>query len=66
MDVGFPRIISPKYLTLFFTTKGVGKGTGLGMNIAYNIIQKHNGTITVSSEVSKGTAFTIRIPAYTG
>ncbi len=50
----------------FFTTKEVGKGTGLGMNIAYNIIQKHSGTITVSSEVSKGTAFTIRIPAYTG
>ena len=47
----------------FFTTKDVGKGTGLGMNIAYNIIKKHNGTIGVQSEVGKGTTFTIRIPA---
>jgi two-component system, NtrC family, sensor kinase len=46
----------------FFTTKEVGKGTGLGMNIAYNIIKKHNGTIDVSSEIGKGTTFTIRIP----
>lgn len=47
----------------FFTTKDVGKGTGLGMNIAYNIIQKHKGTIDVSSEVGKGTTFTIKLPA---
>lgn len=47
----------------FFTTKEVGKGTGLGMNIAYNIIQKHNGTIDVQSEVGKGTTFTILLPA---
>ncbi len=47
----------------FFTTKDVGKGTGLGMNIAYNIIQKHKGKIEVSSEVGKGTKFTITLPA---
>ncbi len=47
----------------FFTTKDVGKGTGLGMNIAYNIIKKHNGSIDVHSEIDKGTVFTIRIPA---
>ncbi len=46
----------------FFTTKDVGKGTGLGMNVAYNIIQKHNGTINVESTLGKGTTFTIRIP----
>ncbi len=47
----------------FFTTKDVGKGTGLGMNIAYNIIKKHNGSIDVQSEVGQGTVFTIRLPA---
>lgn len=46
----------------FFTTKEIGKGTGLGMNIAYNIITKHHGTIQVESEVGEGTRFTIRLP----
>ena len=46
----------------FFTTKEVGKGTGLGMNVAYNIIKKHNGIIDVDSTVGKGTTFRIRIP----
>ncbi len=47
----------------FFTTKEIGKGTGLGMNIAYNIIEEHNGTIRVTSEVGKGTSFIITLPA---
>jgi signal transduction histidine kinase len=51
------RIFEP-----FFTTKDVGKGTGLGMNIAYNIVKKHDGTIDVDSELGQGTCFTIRIP----
>jgi len=46
----------------FFTTKDVGKGTGLGMNIAYNIISKHNGDIRVESTVGEGTTFIIQLP----
>lgn len=46
----------------FFTTKDVGKGTGLGLNVAYNIIKKHKGTIDVKSQVGKGTVFKIRMP----
>lgn len=46
----------------FFTTKEIGAGEGLGLNFAYNIIQKCNGTIDVQSAVGQGTVFTIRIP----
>ncbi len=56
-----PENIS-KIFDPFFTTKEVGKGTGLGMNIAYNIIQQHGGSIAVESEKGKGTTFTIILP----
>jgi signal transduction histidine kinase/DNA-binding response OmpR family regulator len=46
----------------FFTTKDVGKGTGLGMNIAYNIINKHHGSIRAESTVGEGTTFIIELP----
>ncbi len=46
----------------FFTTKEAGKGTGLGMSIAYDIIKKHHGSIEVESEVDKGTTFTVVLP----
>jgi len=46
----------------FFTTKEVGKGTGLGLNLVYNIIKKHKGSIHVKSKVGKGTEFTIKLP----
>ncbi|WP_020588704.1 two-component system sensor histidine kinase NtrB [Desulfobacter curvatus] len=56
-----PEHIS-KIFDPFFTTKEVGKGTGLGMNIAYNIIQQHGGSISVKSEKGKGTTFTVNLP----
>jgi two-component system NtrC family sensor kinase len=45
-----------------FTTRGPRVGMGLGLPISYNIIQKHGGEIKVSSEVGKGTSFTILLP----
>ena len=51
------RIFDP-----FFTTKPIGTGTGLGLSLAYGIINKHQGQLEVDSEVGKGTSFTIRLP----
>ena len=59
---GIPKENLNKIFDPFFTTKDVGKGTGLGMNIAYGIVKKHNGTIEVESTVGKGTTFTIKLP----
>ena len=51
-----PRIFEP-----FYSTKGQ-KGTGLGLAVIWGIVDNHNGSITVESEVGEGTTFIIRIP----
>ncbi|HLO85113.1 MAG TPA: ATP-binding protein [Nostocaceae cyanobacterium] len=59
---GISPEIQNKIFDPFFTTKPVNKGTGLGLAITYQIIEKHQGTIQVSSHPELGTEFMIEIP----
>ena len=48
----------------FFSTRGVGQGTGLGLSVCYGIITEHNGRINVKSQLGKGSVFTIELPVF--
>ena len=60
---GIPEDKQKKVFDPFFTTKETGKGTGLGLWIIYGIIEKMGGSISIKSEVGKGTTFTVAVPA---
>ncbi len=60
---GIPDSIRHRIFEPFFTTKPVGKGTGQGLAISYQVVvEKHQGALTVQSELGRGSTFTIRIP----
>ena len=61
--IGISEEIQQKIFNPFFTTKPVGKGTGMGMAISYQIItERHNGKLTFASTLGKGTEFKIQMP----
>ena len=60
---GIPEAIRPQIFNLFFTTRDVGKGTGLGLAMVYDtIVAKHGGTVEVGGQAGGGAVFTIRLP----
>ncbi|MBL8700180.1 MAG: PAS domain S-box protein [Alphaproteobacteria bacterium] len=61
---GIPPEIRSRVFELFFTTKAPGRGTGQGLAISHAIVVKqHGGSITIDSEVGRGTTFVIKLPA---
>jgi signal transduction histidine kinase len=59
---GIEPDIKDKIFEPFFTTKKQGEGSGLGLDIVKRIIEKHEGTITFTSELGKGSEFIIKLP----
>ena len=59
---GMPEDVRQKIFEPFFSTKGA-QGTGLGLSVSYSILERHEGSISVDSEMDAGTVFTIDLPA---
>jgi signal transduction histidine kinase len=63
---GIPKSIQTRVFDPFFTTKEVGKGTGQGLAVAYQVVvKKHGGAIWFEAEEGVGTTFYIRLPRET-
>lgn len=64
--IGIEKNILGKIFEPYFTTKNIGKGTGIGLAVVHGIVEEHHGSITVESALGEGTTFTILFPAEEG
>ena len=62
---GVPDQVQEKIFEPFFTTKSVGQGTGLGLTVAYAIVQEHGGRIRIASKKGQGASFFVEFPLTT-
>ena len=63
---GVPEDVQTKIFDPFFTTKEVGKGTGLGLTVAYAIVEEHGGRMWLTSEPGAGASFYVELPVAGG
>src|SRR5205814_2143069 len=63
---GIAEDLQPKIFDPFFTTKEVGQGTGLGLTVAYAIVQEHGGRIRLESRPNRGASFYVELPVSGG
>ncbi|MCX5820060.1 MAG: PAS domain S-box protein [Deltaproteobacteria bacterium] len=63
---GIPAETMSRIFDPYFTTRKETGGTGLGLSVAYGIVKRHRGAVTVESEVGKGSVFTVYLPVISG